>query len=63
VGFLDSLTDRGLSPFYGGRCDSNEYSRTTATDTPENIFGIKLQIKYVLVKYFLTTAIEWPQTR
>jgi hypothetical protein len=34
-----------------------------ATDTPENIFGIKLQIKYVPGKYFLTTAKEWPQTR
>jgi hypothetical protein len=52
-----------ITPFYGGRCDSNEKSHTTATDTPENIFGIKLQIKYVLRKYFLTTAIEWRQTR
>jgi hypothetical protein len=56
-------TDRGLSLFYGGRCYRNEKSHTTATDTPENIFGIKLQIKYVLVKYFQTTAKEWPQTR
>lgn len=39
------ITDRGLAQFCGGRCDSNEESHKTASDTPENIFRVNFGIK------------------